>query len=62
MTVYISDEDIKKARENGINEITLNARVRILGWSIEKAITKPVQSSASGIGSEHVYYVRVKSR
>ena len=39
---YLTPEDYETAAKNGINEHTVNARVRRSGWPIEIAITEPV--------------------
>ena len=38
---YITPEDFEKAKENGIPKDTVLTRVRMLGWDVDKAITKP---------------------
>ena len=38
---YITPEDFEKAKENGIHKDTVLTRVRMLGWDVDKAITKP---------------------
>ena len=40
---YITPDDYRIAKENGISEDTLLSRVRKLGWDINKAITEPVR-------------------
>lgn len=40
---YLQEEDIKKAKENGINEKTLYNRFYKLKWDKEKAINTPVR-------------------
>ena len=40
---YITPEDFKKAKENGIHKETVITRVRKLGWDVDKAITKPAR-------------------
>lgn len=43
---FVSDEHIKKAKENGINYKNLYNRVYRLGWDIEKATTQPVKKDS----------------
>lgn len=38
---YITPCDYETAKNNGINKRTVHARVRDLGWDIDKAITEP---------------------
>ena len=38
---YITPEDFEKAKENGIPKDTVLTRVRMLGWDVDRAITKP---------------------
>ena len=38
---YITPEDFEKAKENGIPKDTVLTRVRMLGWDVDNAITKP---------------------
>ena len=38
---YITPEDFEKAKENGIPKDTVLTRVRMLGWAVDRAITKP---------------------
>ena|SRR5690625_1364930 len=40
---YITDEDYRKASENGISYDLLNTRIRSLGWNKQKAISAPVK-------------------
>ena len=40
---YITPEDFKIAKENGIHKETVITRVRKLGWDVDKAITKPAR-------------------
>ena len=40
---YITDEEYGIALKNGISYDHVNTRIRGLGWSKEKAITKPVK-------------------
>lgn len=37
-----TDEDIKIAESNGINERNLRQRVQEYGWDVQKAITEPI--------------------
>lgn len=41
---YITPEDYSKAAQNGISATTLEARVRNLGWNVERAIKTPPQA------------------
>lgn len=41
----LTPDQIKQAKANGIEEGTLRARIEMYGWSINKAITTPVQGS-----------------
>lgn len=38
---YITDEDYRRAEQNGIRKETLASRILTLGWDKETAITKP---------------------
>ena len=38
---YITPEDFEKAKENEIPKDTVLTRVRMLGWDVDRAITKP---------------------
>ena len=40
---YITPEEYKRAAENGIRKVTLEARIRKLGWDKERAINEPPQ-------------------
>lgn len=40
---YITPEDYQIAKQNGINEETLEARVQDLGWDVDSAIATPVR-------------------
>lgn len=40
---YLTDEDYKKAEENGINRNNAYARFYVYGWSVEDTISKPVK-------------------
>ena len=40
---YITPEDYKVAKENGINRNALLQRVRIMKWDIDRAITEPIR-------------------
>lgn len=42
---YLQEEDIKKAKENGIKLATLKNRVYVLKWSLEKATTEPIKEN-----------------
>ena len=41
--IYITPEEYDLADSNGIDNITVNVRVRRLGWSKEKAINTPIK-------------------
>jgi hypothetical protein len=40
---YLTKEEIKRAKENGISYDNLYNRVYNLGWELEKAVTTPLQ-------------------
>lgn len=40
---YITPKDYEVAERNGISNTVVNQRVRVLGWSIEKSISLPLQ-------------------
>ncbi|WP_195723877.1 hypothetical protein [Bacillus sp. RIT694] len=45
MTIYITDEQYLIANRNGISKKNVYQRVNEYGWSIEKAITKPLHNT-----------------
>ncbi|MEW9139778.1 hypothetical protein [Bacillus wiedmannii] len=45
MTIYITDEQYLIANRNGISKKNVYQRVNECGWSIEKAITKPLHNT-----------------
>lgn len=45
MTIYITDEQYLIANRNGISKKNVYQRVNGYGWSIEKAITKPLHNT-----------------
>lgn len=51
---YITPEQYEKAAKNGIDEKTLNGRVRRHGWDIDRAMTQPKQKRAYQIPEELV--------
>ena len=40
--VKLNEEQIRTLKENGIKRETVNSRIKVLNWSIEDAINKPV--------------------
>ncbi|MDP4158401.1 MAG: hypothetical protein Q8911_01375 [Bacillota bacterium] len=67
---YITPEQYEIAAKNGIRANTLNTRVRSYGWSIERAISQPIQkhyvwgellkvANKNGIGYK-TFYTRIK--
>jgi hypothetical protein len=40
---YLTPQHYKTAEQNGITPRALEQRVRVLGWSINEAITKPLK-------------------
>lgn len=45
--MWLTNDDIYQAKENGINWLNLYNRVHNLGWPIEEATTKPIQKQES---------------
>jgi hypothetical protein len=43
MAYYITPDEYDAAEKNGIGERIVSCRVRVLGWSVERAITTPVK-------------------
>lgn len=41
---YITPEEYETAAKNGINKMNLERRVRLLGWSKERALKEPTQT------------------
>lgn len=41
--IFISDEDYRRAGENGISKHLLYGRVQVGAWDLERAITQPVR-------------------
>lgn len=46
---YITPQDYETAAKNGVNDKTLNQRVRSLGWSINKAVSTPIARREDGL-------------
>lgn len=44
---YITPQDYKVASELGISKFTLDSRVKVAGWDVDKAISKPVKKYAN---------------
>ncbi|MEK5058615.1 hypothetical protein BK126_03120 [Paenibacillus sp. FSL H7-0326] len=47
MRIYITPQQYDTAEANGINKKLVDNRVKIKGWSIEDAITRPVRDNTA---------------
>lgn len=45
--MWISSDELYRAKENGINYLNLYNRIHNLDWTVEKAITEPIQNKPS---------------
>lgn len=62
MRIYITPEQYEIAKSNGICKNTLNSRVFISYWDIEKAITTPVGSFRKKYESKYSYEMEIAKK